>query len=379
VSAEKSILHCIATLEGGGAERHLSYLAAALAGRGWAVEVALLRLGPNSDRLRSAGVPLRRLGHQGSYDPRSFLKLRTLIRRTQPGIVHTWLPLMTVAGGLAAISNRIPWVVSEQGSGQLEAAGPKHRLRMKLVGAKADAIVANSNAGKEFWDRRARRSAKTFLVPNGLPLEELAASPAAPRHAMGIGVKGPVILYAGRLEPSKDVRTLIQALPGVFALHPRAVCVICGDGSERRRLQDDVRGAGLETRVVFAGYVDPLAPWLKTADVFVSPSLSEGQPNAVLEAMACGAPLVVSDIPAHREFLDETCAILVPTGAPLALSDALAKALTDRDSATGRASSAEERAGRFTLESMASSYETVYAQILEGTPAQPHQRSLANP
>jgi glycosyltransferase involved in cell wall biosynthesis len=168
-------------------------------------------------------------------------------------------------------------------------------------------------------------------------------------------------------------------LPGVFAVHPEAVCVVCGDGSERQSLQDDVRDSGLGTRVVFAGYVTPLAPWLKTEDVFVSPSLSEGQPNAVLEAMACGVPLVVSDIPAHREFLDETCASLVPTGAPRVLSEALTQALNDRDSTRRRATKAEERVGRFTLESMISSYEAVYAQILEGTPAQRPQRSHANP
>jgi glycosyltransferase involved in cell wall biosynthesis len=359
------ILHCIATLEGGGAERHLSYLAAGLAQRGWPVEVALLRLGPNAARLSRAGVPLRILSQAGSYDPRLVLRLRSLIREIEPGIVHTWLPLMTVAGGLAALTTRTKWVVSEQGSGLLHSRGPKSRFRIRFTGARADAIVANSRAGKEFWQRRAHPRVKKFLVPNGLPLDELAVSPPARRDKMGIHTGRQVIMYAGRLEPSKEVRTLIAALPDVFAACPDAVCILCGDGSERSTLEGEVRRRGMQERVVFGGYVDPLAPWLKNADVFTSVSLSEGQPNAVMEAMACGAPLVVSDIPAHRELLDDTCAVFVPPRSPEALAEALAASLTQRDAARRRSVKAQQLARRYTIESMVSSYEAAYEEVLE--------------
>ena len=111
------VLHIIPTLEGGGAERQLSMLAAEQARRGCDVHVALRRTGVHAGAIRDCGVQLHKLGDVRSVDPRLFFALRKIIRSVRPDVVQTWLPQMDLIGGLAAASERIPWVVSERTSG----------------------------------------------------------------------------------------------------------------------------------------------------------------------------------------------------------------------------------------------------------------------
>ena len=99
--------------------------------------------------------------------------------------------------------------------------------------------------------------------------------------------------------------------------------------------------------------------------MFVSVSYLEGQPNAVIEAMACGCPLVVSDIPMHREFLDESCALFVDPDDPAAIAAAIGSCLADAEAARARSRAARERAAGWTVSGMAHSYDRVYAECLE--------------
>src|SRR5436190_16981302 len=111
------ILHIIPTLEGGGAERQLSMLAAEQARRGHDVHVAVRRTGVHAQTTRNSGVRVHELGNLRSFDPRLFLALKCVIATVRPDIVQTWLPQMDVLGGAAIFSSRIPWIISERTSG----------------------------------------------------------------------------------------------------------------------------------------------------------------------------------------------------------------------------------------------------------------------
>jgi len=103
------ILHCIPVLDhGGGAERHLSYLAFEQAKRGQEVHVAFSRGGAYEERLRSAGVALHDVGGRGNYDPRIFIKLLRLVVALRPDVVQTMLPQMDILGGAAALLTGSP-------------------------------------------------------------------------------------------------------------------------------------------------------------------------------------------------------------------------------------------------------------------------------
>jgi glycosyltransferase involved in cell wall biosynthesis len=139
--------------------------------------------------------------------------------------------------------------------------------------------------------------------------------------------------------------------------------ILCGDGSLRASVLQLIESEGLTDRIRLTGYVTNLWSLLKRADVVVSPSVFEGNPNVVLEAMACGSPLVVSDIPAHRELLDERTAMFVTPVEPRSLADANSAVLNDPGAAADRAQGAQVRAQRYSLQAVARQYADVYRAI----------------
>jgi glycosyltransferase involved in cell wall biosynthesis len=125
------------------------------------------------------------------------------------------------------------------------------------------------------------------------------------------------------------------------------------------------RELGIAHRVVFTGYVDNLWDLMKRADALVSLSRFEGCPNVVLEAMACGCPLIVSDIPAHREILDEHSALFVDLKDPDEAASAIRTTLFGGDAARRRASAARVRVAGRSIEGTARLYEQLYLSLFD--------------
>jgi glycosyltransferase involved in cell wall biosynthesis len=110
---------------------------------------------------------------------------------------------------------------------------------------------------------------------------------------------------------------------------------------------------------------------LKSTNVFVSTSFYEGNPNAVLEAMACRCPLVVSDIAAHREFLDDDSAVFVDPASPTSIANGILRVLSDPDAARRRSVVAAARAEGLSIARTAELYERVYEEVLARPNAKP--------
>lgn len=349
---------------GGGAERQLAYLTGEMVRIGWEVHVALTSGGPNLPRLRATGAVVHTLPARGNHDPRLFGRLLRLMRAVRPDLVQVWLVQMEILAGVAATLLRVPWILSERSSRAAYPSTLKHRLR-RLVAVHASAIVANSTGGDEYWRRGCGRRTPGFVIPNAVPLEEIEATPPAGPAETGLAPEQRLVLHVGRLSAQKNLGALLSAIRPALA-RPDTVAVLCGDGPLRgeiaRRLAEDAIG----DRVQLRGYVPDIWRWMKRADVLVSASLFEGRPNAVLEAMACGCPLVVSDIPAHREFLDEESALLVDPHGPEALGDAIVRVLSDRNAAARRAARARARAAEWSVAAIARQYDHLYAEILAG-------------
>lgn len=358
------IFYSIPTLGHGGAERQLSYLAAELSERGHDVHVASSRGGVNLGRMESAGVEWHRLGGVGHRDPLIFYRLLRLMRRLRPDVVQTILTPMDIMGGTAALVTRTRWVLRESSSAPLYAEGWRHRLRLSLA-RMADAVVSNSAGGDAYW-RNAAGAPPLHVIPNAIPFDEIAAGGDGARAAgrgFGPGVK--VVLYAGRMDAGKNVEAVIAALARIAGEVP-FVAVMCGDGPARPHLERMARGLGLAHRVIFTGYVENLWDLMRGADALVSLSRFEGCPNVVLEAMACGCPLVVSDIPAHREMLDERSArFAAPDDTAKAAAELKATLLFGGET---RARAARAMAARRPVEATARLYEQLYRGLLVEEP-----------
>jgi glycosyltransferase involved in cell wall biosynthesis len=356
------VLHCIPGLGGGGAERQVSYLAEELGGLGWDTHVIALAGGPNRARLEASGARLHQLPARGNYDPRIFGHLVRTMRAVRPDVVQVWLVQMEILGGLAATALRLPWIVSERSSSLAYPPSIKHRLR-RLVARRAAAVVSNSAAGDAYWRERLNGHVPRYVVPNAVPLAEIDAErPASPAET-GIEAGRRLVLFVGRFSAEKNLDVLLGALRVVLA-EPDTVAVLCGEGPLRAAVERRVNDSAMGDRVRLPGYVTNVWRWMKRADVLVAPSLLEGHPNAVLEAMACRCPIVVSDIPEHREFLDETTALLVPPHDVDALAAALGQALSTPAESRARARNARERVAALSIPSVTRRYAEVYASVL---------------
>jgi glycosyltransferase involved in cell wall biosynthesis len=345
------ILHCIPTLSGGGAERQLALIAPRLAARGHDVHVAAFRGGVYLDALRGGAVTVHMLSQRGSYDPRMPLAFVRLIRRLRPDVVQTWLAQTDVVAGAAALLCRVPWILSERSSAPAYGGSLKMRVR-RWLGRHATAVVANSREGLAYWNG------------GGAPLREVIGNavvvePREPSNAIPPGDR--LILYAGRLSEEKNVGRIVDAVVPILRERPGVWLAICGEGPLEADVRARVASSGVAERILLNGFVPDVWSWMRRADVLVSLSRFEGNPNAVVEALAAGCPVVLSDIPAHRELVDDTAAMIVK------LQDAEAAiraTLDDRDAALRRAEAGKARVADRRVCAVADRYVDLYERVV---------------
>jgi glycosyltransferase involved in cell wall biosynthesis len=358
------VLQLIPTLGHGGAERQLAYLCGELSNRGWEVHVASLAGGLFRERLIVGGVNLHIIGSRGNYDPRILLQIFRLVRDIEPRVVQTWLLMMDVLGGLAARVAGIPWILSERTSPDamgLEARGLKWRLRARQA-RHAAAVISNSDGGDQYWARMVPAAVPRFVIRNALALEEIDAAKPADPERFGIAPDAPLLLSVGRFDEGKNMVGVIDAFERVIGRWP-AVGLILGEGVQTDAAKRRIAEAGLRSRILTPGIVEGVFSWMKRASVFVSLSRFEGMPNAVMEAMAAGCPLVVSDIPAHRDILDDQAALWVSPEDPGAAAEAILSVLRDPDSARRRAALAQARAREWSISLLAEAHQRVYDHV----------------
>jgi glycosyltransferase involved in cell wall biosynthesis len=269
---------------------------------------------------------------------------------------------MDVAAGFVAISRGIPWVLSERSSAAAYGGRLKETVLRRPLARWADAVVANSDAGRTLWSGILRRGARAHVIRNTLSLEDIAR--ARPEVASELGVRrgDGLIIFVGRLSEEKNIDLLLKISEAVSTVAETTV-LICGDGPLRQRAEAFVRRSPVGDRIKLLGERRDVWQLMKASDVFISTSAFEGQPNAVLEAMACGCPIVVSDIPAHREFLDETSAAIVPLNKE-AFVTAILNVIGNSEQTAGRIEEAKRRTAQFTTANAVAGYDAVYREAI---------------
>lgn len=352
----------ILTLRGGGAERQLAYLAPELGRRGHDVHVAFAHHGVNSENLAGRGVVLHHLTASTQYPPLVFAQSLRLIHRLRPDVLHTWLTHMDIMGGGASRMLRVPWVMSERSAALSYPPTMLNRMRV-VAGRRAGLIVPNSQGGADYWMEQGVSPSRIEIVPNFVPMAEIESAEALDDDR--VGPDDELVIHVGRLSPEKNLGLLVDALQHVFRVRPRAKFAFCGDGPLLADLTARVHAAEMDTRVIFPGFVKSIASWLKRSSAAVAVSLCEGHPNAVLEAMAAGVPVIVSDIPAYRSVLPRDAAFFVDgTDAP-AIAAAIEKALEDRPVAEGQAMRARSALASQSIGTTAARYENAYQRVVD--------------
>ena len=353
------ILHLIPTLEGGGAERQLAMLAQEQSRCGREVHIGIRRGGVHLNALMRGNIGIHQLGNYRSVDPRLFMRIHALMKEIKPDVVQTWLPQMDVLGGAAALIRGGGWVGTERSS-MLGINDTKFLtwLRRRLF-RYADALVANSTAGESYWRSVLTANVSIRRITNAVDVQAIEnTSPASPGD-LNSGSK--FILVVGRLHYLKSVDISIRAFALLSDCDNTKLLVI-GEGPMRKELEGLIDRLGIKDRVLMLPYQPEWWGGLKLARALVSMSRCEGNPNVVLEAMAAGCPLIVSDIPEHREILDQQSAVFTPVDDPVELAAAIQRLLFDPSSSQSRVRLAKDRVSHMSINVIAEAYDSIYAQ-----------------
>lgn len=345
---------------GGGAERQLTYLARGLAAGGWDVHVALLAGGPYLQTLERGGAVIHFMPVAHNYDPRLLMRISRVIDAVAPAVVQTWMPLMDVAGGFVSSLKGVPWILSERVSNQ-DYLSPSKRLLREASAQRAAAIIANSWAGERYWAARIPCGSR-FVIENALPWEEMDAIAAADLTPFRGGEATGFIMTAGRYDPQKNYFALVQALQ-IVARERDIKALFCGEGPSELAIKAAIDLAGLSDRVLLLGFRQDVWRLMKAADLYVSMSHFEGRANTVMEAAACGLPLVLSDIPEHREMFEDDAAWFVDRHDPALIAQTIKEVLADPAAARSRAVKATRVARQWTVAAMAARYGAVYEEV----------------
>ncbi len=326
---------------------------------------------------RKLTLPGGRLGHRNA--DAFLLGIRRTVRRIHANwpfdVIHAH---MLVPDGWAAArighTLGVPAVGTAHRADVLDIPTQGRQSRMRVAEAiqTLDAVVTVSRAIGDAADSIARPRRPIVVVPNGADAEVfLPRDPAEARRRIGIPGDGPVVAYVGKLVPRKGVDTLIEAM-GILAARdggaPRLV--MAGIGGLREPLEQRAVQLGVADRITWLGKVahDEVGWVMATGDVFVLPSLSEGLPTVVCEAMACGLPVVATAVDGTPEIVDDLATgLLIPPHDADALAAALARVLDDPALRARMGAEALRRSeADYTWAANARRMEDVYTAVMRG-------------
>jgi L-malate glycosyltransferase len=353
------VLYVINDLAQAGAETQLVELALRLDPRRFDRRIVLLKERNDfADRLSAFGVEVLPLRRRGWWDIGMPWRLWRVMRAWRPDVVHSFLFLSNAVTAPVARAAGVPRLILSQRCSYEATAPPQWRRLARWSHRLADSVVLNSRAALEEERRAGARIDTTTYVPNGVDIPEDAPPE---RDVLGLPA-GPLVVAVGQLEEIKGHAYLIEAWPEVVRAHPAARLALVGDGPRRPALEEQARALRIDGSVLFLGFRPDGRRYAAAADVVVQPSLTEGMPNAVLEAMAAKRSVVATRVGGVPDLIEDgETGRLVPPADAGALATAIAGLLADRTERLRLGSAARARVAReFSVEIVRAAFETLY-------------------
>jgi glycosyltransferase involved in cell wall biosynthesis len=354
------ILLMIHSLGHGGSERQVANTALGLDRSRFRPHVASALGGFQADELKRAGIPVLHLPLHSFVSPgalRVALLVRRYIRTHNIKLVHTFDYTLSLLG--IPVARSCPGVIALSSQRYyMDLVPPKYKQMLLLTHRMAHGIVANCEEMKRHltadYDYPADRIQVCY---NGI---DTARFSPQPRQADDL-----VIGTVGVLRPEKNLGLLLEAFARVQSLRPGMKLVIVGSGPERERLVARSVELGISSRCTFEPTTADVPAFMRAIDIFVHPSLSEGLPNAVMEAMACGCAVIASRVGGCAELIEHgRTGLLVPPGDLEALTACLASAIGDDTPRRKMAAAAADEMQNFSLARAAARMQSIYESYL---------------
>lgn len=366
------LLFLIHSLSSGGAERVTANLANHWSARGW--QVAVVTLAPKDTDFYQLRPEVRRIALSLTGESPNFLSaiiqnlvriraVRRVLLQFDPDAAVALMSTANILLSIAKLGMNITAIGSERvHPPQLPLGQPWERLRKWCYG-RLDAVVALTDKSA-FWIRENTRARTVQVIPNPVVWPMMIQAPIVAPEAV-LPDSAHILLSVGRLTTQKGFDILIDCFADLVDSFRDWLLVIIGEGSERVNLEEQIKRRGLAKRVLLTGRVGNLSQWYEAADIFVMSSRFEGFPNTLIEAMACGLPVVSvdcdtgpSDIIRH-----EVDGLLVPKGDEAAMRDALMRLMSEVELRVNFGKRAIEARDRFSITSTAEMWENLFREV----------------
>jgi len=246
-------------------------------------------------------------------DARAIGALRRLIEQLDPAIVHTHSSKAGIIGRGAALRSQVRVVHTVHGWGHTPDDSPARRTLFvgleRLAARRTDALIAVSDDVRaEGLRRRIGTPEQYHVIPEVVDLEphcaDFGAARSWARAALGLDDRTPVVGWVGRFTAQKDPGTLVAAISAVLREHPEARAVLVGDGSLRNSVERGLADPAIAARVQFTGVRHDARKLYAAFDVVVHPTLWEGQPHVIQEALAERIPVVSAAVDGTRGLIE---------------------------------------------------------------------------
>lgn len=362
------VLHLVWNLIRGGTEGQCARTALALAAQGWDQRVGVMRReGFFLDDIENACRPVFTMEIEHLLRPQTFSEVSRLarfIRGQKIKVIHAWDADAAIFGAAASLSARVPLITSRRDLGEIYV--PRKLALMRMADRRARAVVVNAQAIADAPACRHIQREKLCVIPNILDAQEFDRRKSQPLQPIPPLPTGRLIAMVSRLDPEKDVVTLLRAVPHLVRKHPDAKILIIGDGRERASLETLAAELLVTENVFFLGERHEIPALLAQCEIGVLvPNRNEGLSNTILEYMAAGLPVVATDCGGNRELVrDGVTGFIIRSGDSDALADRLNVLLADKEKSRvfGAAGRARVEA-RHQPEAIAAQFAELYCRV----------------
>jgi glycosyltransferase involved in cell wall biosynthesis len=315
----------------------------------------------------SRGVQVEVLWEQYRFDPSLLAQAQRVAGLFRPELVQTHGYKADIVGLHLRWRLGVPWIAFSHGWTDEGLAIRLYRILNQVIIRRADRIVAVSEARKAALEIEGCPSSRLVTIHNAveMPHKDFVDTGEIFRQ-LGLHENRLVVAVVGRLSPEKGQRYFVEAMAEVVRTVPAVLGLVIGDGQEEQRLRAKVQELSLDDTIHFIGYRRDMHRIYSAIELLVLPSLSEGLPNVVLEAMSHGRPVIGTRVGGVPEAVEEgVCGLLVPPGDVAALTQAIVRLLLDPETRQRMGKAARMRAKHsFSVSARAERILALYDEIL---------------
>ena len=300
------------------------------------------------------------------FDLSLLVKTINVMRNLRIDIVQTTLFYADVIGAYAAYLANVPIVISWEVGEHIHR--PMRLMAYRLASRKIDNVVAVSRAiQKQIIEEKWIHPENVIMIHYGIDVDRYVNTHMLKREDIGLRNEHIVLGTVARLGEQKGHKYLISAAPQIVRQFPNVHFVFAGDGPLRHQLENQIRRLDLEDHFHLLGFRSDVVNLLHLFDVFVLPSLYEGLPNAVLEAMACNKPVIATGVDGTSEaVVDQVTGYIVPSKHPEALAQKIIQLLSTEGQIQAMGKSGGERIREhFSIEKQVREFENLYDDLFK--------------